>query len=68
MKLKKYEEVQQESYDAYNEMMKDIHNKKSGVACPKCGAELEYDSTITLACIPPKHDAWCTGCDFKGYV
>lgn len=38
----------------------------TGVACPKCGAELERDLSVVLTSNPPQSATRCTKCDYKG--
>lgn len=36
--------------------------------CPKCGAELEVDTSIVYTSIPPQYIAKCHNCNYQGYV
>ena len=36
--------------------------------CPKCGAEMEIDTSIVFTSIPPLYIAKCHNCDYQEYV
>ena len=61
-----------ESLKEHNEGAREFHdmfNNKStpcGVACPKCGAELHADYTISLTSNPPQTPIHCIECDYRG--
>ena len=70
MVLISYGKHHNDSFKAYSDMQEEGKNKKSNVACPKCGSVLMYDETIVLTSIPPLHHPWCSNgmCKFKGYI
>ena len=40
----------------------------TGIACPKCGAELFADRTITLTSNPPQTPVSCPKCGYNGSI
>lgn len=36
--------------------------------CPKCGAVLDVDRSRLLTSHPPKYNAACKTCEWRGYV
>lgn len=61
--MKKLSEYQEEYMFIRNRNQRGI-----GVACDKCGHELQGDRSILLLTDPPKISVWCDECNFKGYM
>lgn len=38
------------------------------IACPKCGKRIYKRVDIILSCYPPKHQYFCSKCDWVGYA
>ena len=66
--LKTYEQHIKEKKDKWFQRHYESKNKPSGITCPKCGAELLYDSTMVLLSIPPQYKAWCPNGDWEGNI
>lgn len=41
---------------------------KTGIACPKCGEELNADYNMALTSNPIQYHAWCVNCGWIGYI
>ena len=58
--LKEHEEEFQKQYNPSKQWM------PTGIACPECGSELEYDTTILLLSNPPQRRVRCSNCNYVG--
>ena len=38
------------------------------LACPKCGNQIYKRTDIILSCYPPKHQYFCSECDWVGFA
>jgi ribosomal protein L37E len=54
--------------DFNNFVSRTAHNTKNGIACPRCGEELDDENpNRMLLCNPPKTEIICFSCGYKGY-
>jgi hypothetical protein len=42
--------------------------RPSGIACPKCGEELDIDYSVQLLSYPVQYRVLCTNCEYTGSV
>lgn len=62
-----------ESLDDYNERMAKMiaalntYPRPNGLACPKCGAELQDSDGMVLTSHPAQRSVNCSKCDYQGY-
>lgn len=48
--------------------LNDPSPRPNGIACPKCGAEMNDTAPmITLTSYPPQKNVGCPQCDYSGY-
>lgn len=66
--LDKLEEKYRILEDKLNSLLKSAN--ANYITCPKCGSDLEADTTFVLACYPPKYQIRCCNknCDYHDCV
>jgi len=65
--LKSLNDHDAERWNAHQELQRLSRRHPNGIACPKCGAELnDSNPSRTLLSNPPQKDVDCGACGYRG--
>ena len=69
-KLQDYKEYNEKKNAGFWKQQQELRNIPSGIACPKCGSEILYNSNLVYVSMPPCYAARCSNkkCNWKGYI
>lgn len=66
--MKNLDEHNTEAMEEYWKACKREEERRTGVACPACKAELIFSDNDLLPSIPPKRNVQCPQCGYHGYM